>query len=105
MIRRPPRSTRTDTLFPYTTLFRSIAPIGTVRPELVEGLFSQEEGRCFDKLSTNGRKGDADYGSPPYPAAATIFAYSASSLTRMPSALACLSLDPAPGPEIGRAPV
>src|SRR3546814_10548819 len=28
MIRRPPRSTRTDTLFPYTTLFRS--------PELVD---------------------------------------------------------------------
>src|SRR3546814_1293296 len=26
MIRRPPRSTRTDTLFPYTTLFRSHAP-------------------------------------------------------------------------------
>src|SRR3546814_19576724 len=25
MIRRPPRSTRTDTLFPYTTLFRSMA--------------------------------------------------------------------------------
>src|SRR3546814_8112230 len=25
MIRRPPRSTRTDTLFPYTTLFRSTA--------------------------------------------------------------------------------
>src|SRR3546814_5626055 len=25
MIRRPPRSTRTDTLFPYTTLFRSFA--------------------------------------------------------------------------------
>src|SRR3546814_14123955 len=24
MIRRPPRSTRTDTLFPYTTLFRSV---------------------------------------------------------------------------------
>src|SRR3546814_17325288 len=29
MIRRPPRSTRTDTLFPYTTLFRSIAD-GTI---------------------------------------------------------------------------
>src|SRR3546814_20835427 len=30
MIRRPPRSTRTDTLFPYTTLFRSLLlnPIG-----------------------------------------------------------------------------
>src|SRR3546814_4939919 len=26
MIRRPPRSTRTDTLFPYTTLFRSQSP-------------------------------------------------------------------------------
>src|SRR3546814_682348 len=26
MIRRPPRSTRTDTLFPYTTLFRSLDP-------------------------------------------------------------------------------
>src|SRR3546814_4736616 len=27
MIRRPPRSTRTDTLFPYTTLFRSRFPL------------------------------------------------------------------------------
>src|SRR3546814_10824463 len=27
MIRRPPRSTRTDTLFPYTTLFRSGQPV------------------------------------------------------------------------------
>src|SRR3546814_14757100 len=30
MIRRPPRSTRTDTLFPYTTLFRSVEEV--VRP-------------------------------------------------------------------------
>src|SRR3546814_9443916 len=28
MIRRPPRSTRTDTLFPYTTLFRSVRSRG-----------------------------------------------------------------------------
>src|SRR3546814_1886918 len=28
MIRRPPRSTRTDTLFPYTTLFRSLCRPG-----------------------------------------------------------------------------
>src|SRR3546814_10299363 len=28
MIRRPPRSTRTDTLFPYTTLFRSHVTLG-----------------------------------------------------------------------------
>src|SRR3546814_8927471 len=31
MIRRPPRSTRTDTLFPYTTLFRSFALIAARR--------------------------------------------------------------------------
>src|SRR3546814_10369935 len=30
MIRRPPRSTRTDTLFPYTTLFRSYGVMPTV---------------------------------------------------------------------------
>src|SRR3546814_17315273 len=29
MIRRPPRSTRTDTLFPYTTLFRSLSDLTT----------------------------------------------------------------------------
>src|SRR3546814_10021274 len=37
MIRRPPRSTRTDTLFPYTTLFRSFMPQGlggNLYPEL-----------------------------------------------------------------------
>src|SRR3546814_11339177 len=31
MIRRPPRSTRTDTLFPYTTLFRSHGIVGTLQ--------------------------------------------------------------------------
>src|SRR3546814_8157897 len=31
MIRRPPRSTRTDTLFPYTTLFRSQEHAGRLR--------------------------------------------------------------------------
>src|SRR3546814_6085110 len=30
MIRRPPRATRTDTLFPYTTLFRSVSAGATV---------------------------------------------------------------------------
>src|SRR3546814_9709599 len=30
MIRRPPRSTRTDTLFPYTTLFRSIQNVKSI---------------------------------------------------------------------------
>src|SRR3546814_2609493 len=35
MIRRPPRSTRTDTLFPYTTLFRSDAWIARLRDPAV----------------------------------------------------------------------
>src|SRR3546814_14889045 len=44
MIRRPPRSTRTDTLFPYTTLFRSGQPLlepgrdrGAVGQQLAKG--------------------------------------------------------------------
>src|SRR3546814_839163 len=37
MIRRPPRSTRTDTLFPYTTLFRSpVRKYGAAREHLSE---------------------------------------------------------------------
>src|SRR3546814_19873578 len=43
MIRRPPRSTRTDTLFPYTTLFRSVdsaAAVAEVRAQ-VETLVDQ----------------------------------------------------------------
>src|SRR3546814_18159739 len=36
MIRRPPRSTRTDTLFPYTTLFRSEAAVAIEREVLAE---------------------------------------------------------------------
>src|SRR3546814_1382182 len=34
MIRRPPRSTRTDTLFPYTTLFRSQYNVGDAQKYL-----------------------------------------------------------------------
>src|SRR3546814_12728085 len=37
MIRRPPRSTRTDTLFPYTTLFRSM---GELQNETLEHIFA-----------------------------------------------------------------
>src|SRR3546814_1780258 len=38
MIRRPPRSTRTDTLFPYTTLFRSADDVG------LAGRYGQDPG-------------------------------------------------------------
>src|SRR3546814_2735492 len=39
MIRRPPRSTRTDTLFPYTTLFRSLneKPVAFSRGDIDDG--------------------------------------------------------------------
>src|SRR3546814_18786476 len=37
MIRRPPRFTRTDTLFPYTTLFRSLPATAQETPTLYRG--------------------------------------------------------------------
>src|SRR3546814_16859605 len=55
MIRRPPRSTRTDTLFPYTTLFRSPYNL-----QLGGDLFRPEGGRVdavdndWDKFDTLG---------------------------------------------------
>src|SRR3546814_2986146 len=52
MIRRPPRSTRTDTLFPYTTLFRSL--LGTTLGVRVTGNSSNS----FPELTTYGPAGD-----------------------------------------------
>src|SRR3546814_19601564 len=40
MIRRPPRSTRTDTLFPYTTLFRSFIMVRTLPKPMQAGAFA-----------------------------------------------------------------
>src|SRR3546814_11417535 len=48
MIRRPPRSTRTDTLFPYTTLFRS-ARVGTVSRTVVLTASAQRDLRRLDR--------------------------------------------------------
>src|SRR3546814_1320660 len=52
MIRRPPRSTRTDTLFPYTTLFRSstntstvLLPRHLVTPKPPLGFISRQKAR------------------------------------------------------------
>src|SRR3546814_9446488 len=41
MIRRPPRSTRTDTLFPYTTLFRSAHQSGPCNDDLADRLYAK----------------------------------------------------------------
>src|SRR3546814_7716504 len=43
MIRRPPRSTRTDTLFPYTTLFRSVGGAIVVDPRHGEGISPKKQ--------------------------------------------------------------
>src|SRR3546814_12312926 len=74
MIRRPPRSTRTDTLFPYTTLFRScfedddiqhvenrvdpVADAETVETELLLSDLESLEKRvpAFQKKATGGDK-------------------------------------------------
>src|SRR3546814_9808263 len=42
MIRRPPRSTRTDTLFPYTTLFRSADAAVTSTPGVVLAILTAD---------------------------------------------------------------
>src|SRR3546814_10521567 len=65
MIRRPPRSTRTDTLFPYTTLFRSIlsaVSAAGIAPEqleleITEGVFLDESAEnlaMFQRLKRTG---------------------------------------------------
>src|SRR3546814_14587105 len=43
MIRRPPRSTRTDTLFPYTPLFRSRVPDIALLPVIAIGGFARRD--------------------------------------------------------------
>src|SRR3546814_13819655 len=48
MIRRPPRSTRTDTLFPYTTLFRSLERIGEFCKEVGADADDDREHHHFD---------------------------------------------------------
>src|SRR3546814_17828983 len=59
MIRRPPRSTRTDTLFPYTTLFRSLE---TDEPEGAQ----QEGAEHPDDLRNIGSRRESDpFGEQP----------------------------------------
>src|SRR3546814_15222635 len=57
MIRRPPRSTRTDTLFPYTTLFRSGR---NPRREI----FEAEDAELLDLLAAKGGDRDRDILNP-----------------------------------------
>src|SRR3546814_5366433 len=51
MIRRPPRSTRTDTLFPYTTLFRSQPDLVEVHAPTYAACMTQTPLRLFNSLT------------------------------------------------------
>src|SRR3546814_1585830 len=55
MIRRPPRSTRTDTLFPYTTLFRSLYPFPVASGRIAGGGWPR---RAPDRRRGGHRKAD-----------------------------------------------
>src|SRR3546814_5673095 len=55
MIRRPPRSTRTDTLFPYTTLFRSHDPRAAGPPRLRPAAVEEDQGRPGGPLPGGAR--------------------------------------------------
>src|SRR3546814_11046983 len=80
MIRRPPRSTRTDTPFPYTTLFRSgtvacmchrsfsatgrqQASLAALNPSRPTGLTLPLAGRYGAAVPYEGVRGDAERGS------------------------------------------
>src|SRR3546814_8991142 len=60
MIRRPPRSTRTDTLFPYTTLFRSVAANGAA-PATTILVPSVNTGRPFPQTAKHSFTVWTDY--------------------------------------------
>src|SRR3546814_3983385 len=54
MIRRPPRSTRTDTLFPYTTLFRSpgrLHALGVIGAHLGAGILQRLDDRDRGRIA------------------------------------------------------
>src|SRR3546814_5443007 len=54
MIRRPPRSTRTDTLFPYTTLFRSDDPgLGDTRNTRIVSIFVEDDNGATSEAVDN----------------------------------------------------
>src|SRR3546814_9492884 len=56
MIRRPPRSTRTYTLFPYTTLFRSVGGVDTdaAQVQVVQAIVPQGLGETFGCALSTG---------------------------------------------------
>src|SRR3546814_12266393 len=59
MIRRPPRSTRTDTLFPYTTLFRSLAIKNTCGTTELQAMHTRNLDDCAIRSKASLQTDDA----------------------------------------------
>src|SRR3546814_15702924 len=101
MIRRPPRSTRTDTLFPYTTLFRSLDPDWPVAillhdgppaatTNLFEARIAARLANCLAERMVGARTGDtlaADFWSQRLAVASPHRAQSATIRNALPEAL------------------
>src|SRR3546814_19725507 len=62
MIRRPPRSTRTDTLFPYTTLFRSYISMAQTAENVAarHGIAREDQERLAVASHANAARAQAD---------------------------------------------
>src|SRR3546814_9273959 len=81
MNRRPPRTTRTETLFPYTTLFRSAL---------------QEGGGQRAAVAGNRRKCDAELGIDAEPGGVTVWTrYTLTSCRSVTVCFACAGVEPA----------
>src|SRR3546814_4701237 len=59
MIRRPPRSTRTDTRFPYTTLFRSFTD-AAVAPALLQAMLTKATAGSFNAITVDSDTSTSD---------------------------------------------
>src|SRR3546814_1837647 len=118
MIRRPPRSTRTDTLFPYTTLFRSVGvrmiddqpvrqiahfldqPVGErIADDQPPGVAAPLPGAQESRLDDEDRRG-ADVGGVPYDDRIVAAHFEREHLARLAGELA---VERTPGAQIGGA--
>src|SRR3546814_19566750 len=99
MIRRPPRSTRTDTLFPYTTLFRSPRPTAgsrrhrnpilrsTARLHKASAVIDARPGLSFARRTGSGRSSRAAIRLTGPPGTSLVHTYLKSGYKTRPAAL------------------
>src|SRR3546814_4319442 len=102
MIRRPPRSTRTDTLFPYTTLFRSFRGERPIKPG--NSWFSAKTIEVVPRvISVGGRALDGLGGRETYQTRSEEHTSELQSLMRISYAVFCLKKQKRPIPNLHKA--